>query len=70
MLPWEGYTVAGTTDATTKITRFPHPHEKEIKYRTSMTNANILRFILEALQPFLHVKVRRDDVRASWSGIR
>eukprot|EP01118_Nematostelium_gracile_P004659 TRINITY_DN1552_c0_g1_i4.p1 TRINITY_DN1552_c0_g1~~TRINITY_DN1552_c0_g1_i4.p1 ORF type:complete len:632 (+),score=174.82 TRINITY_DN1552_c0_g1_i4:3112-5007(+) len=58
MLPWQGQTIAGTTDSSTKITRFPHPHEKEI------------RFILEALSDYLDVQVRRSDVQACWSGIR
>lgn len=58
MLPWEGSTIAGTTDSSTILTRFPHPHEKEIS------------FILEALQPYLHIQVRRSDVKACWSGIR
>eukprot|EP01114_Cavostelium_apophysatum_P010837 TRINITY_DN2496_c0_g1_i2.p1 TRINITY_DN2496_c0_g1~~TRINITY_DN2496_c0_g1_i2.p1 ORF type:complete len:457 (+),score=84.99 TRINITY_DN2496_c0_g1_i2:3-1373(+) len=58
LLPWLGSTIAGTTDAPTKITRYPHPTEEEIV------------FILEALSDYLNVNVRREDVRAAWSGIR
>mmetsp|Transcript_14982 Transcript_14982/g.20953 ORF Transcript_14982/g.20953 Transcript_14982/m.20953 type:complete len:640 (+) Transcript_14982:107-2026(+) len=58
MLPWQGATIAGTTDSSTKLTYFPHPHENEIN------------FILESLSEYLQVNVRREDVRAAWSGIR
>jgi len=58
MLPWQGYTIAGTTDSSVEITQNPRPHDDEIE------------FILEALSDYLTVQVRRQDVQAAWSGIR
>eukprot|EP00164_Ancoracysta_twista_P009659 GFYU01014374.1.p1 GENE.GFYU01014374.1~~GFYU01014374.1.p1 ORF type:complete len:653 (+),score=190.90 GFYU01014374.1:38-1960(+) len=58
MLPWEGLTVAGTTESSTDITHRPQPTEEEIT------------FILEAIEDYLGVQVRRNDVLAAWSGIR
>lgn len=58
LLPWLGNTIAGTTDTKCQITRFPHPHEHEIN------------FILDSLQDYVDIDVRREDVRAAWAGIR
>mmetsp|Transcript_2551 Transcript_2551/g.6840 ORF Transcript_2551/g.6840 Transcript_2551/m.6840 type:complete len:688 (+) Transcript_2551:71-2134(+) len=58
LLPWEGHTIAGTTDSESEITFNPRPSEKDI------------RFILEAIEDYLSVKVRREDVSSAWSGIR
>ncbi|PRP80980.1 Glycerol-3-phosphate dehydrogenase SDP6 [Planoprotostelium fungivorum] len=58
MLPWQGYTIAGTTDSSVEITHNPKPHDDEVE------------FILEALSDYLSVQVRRQDVQAAWSGIR
>jgi glycerol-3-phosphate dehydrogenase len=58
LLPWEGHTIAGTTDSESEITFNPRPSEKDIK------------FILEAIEDYLSVKVRREDVSSAWSGIR
>jgi len=59
-LPWEGYTVAGTTDTACEPMDRPEATEKEIK------------FILDEIRNYLdcHIKVRRGDVLAAWSGIR
>lgn len=59
-LPWEGYTVAGTTDTACEPMARPEATEKEIK------------FILDEIRNYLdsHIKVRRGDVLAAWSGIR
>ncbi|KAJ3020723.1 mitochondrial glycerol-3-phosphate dehydrogenase [Thoreauomyces humboldtii] len=59
-LPWQGSTIAGTTDAPCEITSNPIPSEKEITW--------ILNEIANYLSP--DVKVRRGDVLAAWSGIR
>ena len=32
LLPWEGSTIAGTTDSSAVITALPRPHEKEIQF--------------------------------------
>lgn len=59
-LPWQGSTIAGTTDAPTSITDRPIPREKDIDW--------ILRAINRHLDP--EIKVRRGDVLAAWSGLR
>ncbi|KAG9296312.1 hypothetical protein G9A89_014904 [Geosiphon pyriformis] len=59
-LPWEGNTIAGTTDSPTEVTYNPMPKEEEIQW--------ILDEIKRYLSP--DVKVRRGDVLAAWSGIR
>jgi glycerol-3-phosphate dehydrogenase len=58
MLPWLGETIAGTTDAPCEVTMRPKATEEDIK------------FILDALDSYLSVKVRRSDVKSAWSGIR
>jgi glycerol-3-phosphate dehydrogenase len=59
-LPWQGNTIAGTTDAPTNITPNPVPGEEEIDW--------ILSEIRRYLAP--DINVRRGDVLAAWSGIR
>ncbi|KAL3420545.1 glycerol-3-phosphate mitochondrial [Phlyctema vagabunda] len=59
-LPWQGNTIAGTTDAPTKISQNPVPGEEEIDW--------ILSEIRHYLSP--DINVRRGDVLAAWSGIR
>ncbi|KAI1076497.1 FAD dependent oxidoreductase-domain-containing protein [Whalleya microplaca] len=59
-LPWQGNTIAGTTDEPTKISANPLPDEKSIQW--------ILNEISHYLSP--DIKVRRGDVLAAWAGIR
>lgn len=59
-LPWQGNTIAGTTDAPTKISYNPVASEEEIDW--------ILSEIRRYLAP--DINVRRGDVLAAWSGIR
>ncbi|KAK9459181.1 FAD dependent oxidoreductase-domain-containing protein [Lipomyces oligophaga] len=59
-LPWQGSTLAGTTDAPAAIAKDPMPTEEEIGW--------ILREIHHHLSP--EVQVRREDVLAAWSGLR
>ncbi|KAL9604929.1 MAG: hypothetical protein Q9219_000117 [cf. Caloplaca sp. 3 TL-2023] len=59
-LPWQGNTIAGTTDAPTAISQNPIAGEEEINW--------ILSEIQAYLSPDLNV--RRGDVLAAWSGIR
>ncbi|KAI8362768.1 FAD dependent oxidoreductase-domain-containing protein [Blakeslea trispora] len=59
-LPWQGNTIAGTTDSPTEVTQNPMPKEDEINW--------ILDEVSRYLSP--DVKVRRSDVLAAWSGIR
>lgn len=59
-LPWQGNTIAGTTDTATSVTKNPVAGEDEIEW--------ILQEIRRYLQP--EINVRRGDVLAAWSGIR
>lgn len=59
-LPWQGNTIAGTTDAPTEISEQPIAGEDEIGW--------ILNEIKGYLAP--DINVRRGDVLAAWSGIR
>ncbi|KAF2864059.1 mitochondrial putative glycerol-3-phosphate dehydrogenase [Piedraia hortae CBS 480.64] len=59
-LPWQGNTIAGTTDAPCDIRQNPVAGEKEIQW--------ILKEVTNYFQP--DIKVRRGDVLAAWSGIR
>ncbi|KAB8542133.1 hypothetical protein FH972_025596 [Carpinus fangiana] len=59
-LPWQGNTIAGTTDAPTDIKQNPVAGEEEISW--------ILNEIQNYLAP--EINVRRGDVLAAWSGIR
>src|SRR5271169_2000496 len=56
-LPWQGNTIAGTTDAPTEITQNPVAGEGEINW--------ILSEIRHYLAP--DINVRRGDVLAAWS---
>ncbi|KAI0769123.1 DAO-domain-containing protein [Trametes elegans] len=59
-LPWQGNTIAGTTDSPAEVTATPLPQEEEI------------RWILEEVRHYLSpdIKVRRGDVLSAWSGLR
>lgn len=59
-LPWQGNTIAGTTDSPAPVTREPKASEEEI------------RWVLEEVRNYLSpdIKVRRGDVLAAWSGLR
>ncbi|KAH7146583.1 FAD dependent oxidoreductase-domain-containing protein [Dactylonectria macrodidyma] len=59
-LPWQGNTIAGTTDSPSTISPNPLPDEKSIEW--------ILSEVGQYLSP--EINVRRGDVLAAWSGIR
>lgn len=59
-LPWQGNTIAGTTDSACDIVKNPVAGEEEIDW--------ILSEVGNYLQP--EINVRRGDVLAAWSGIR
>lgn len=59
-LPWQGNTIAGTTDQPTEISFQPEPSEHDINW--------ILKEIRGYLAP--DITVERSDVLAAWSGIR
>jgi hypothetical protein len=64
MLPWQGETIAGTTDSSTKITYFPHPHESEIMFILDVS------FSLHSIYVFYHSEldtvIENDDI---WKNI-
>lgn len=57
-LPWEGMTICGTTDTPCDISMEPAPTDQDVD------------FIIEESQRYLNRKIRREDVKAAWSGIR
>lgn len=59
-LPWQKYTIAGTTDNACEPSFHPGPTEDDIQ------------FILKEVQSYLapEIELRRSDVLAAWSGIR
>lgn len=59
-LPWQGNTIAGTTDEPSVVTKNPIPDEKSIQW--------ILNEVSHYLSP--DINVRRGDVLAAWSGLR
>lgn len=59
-LPWQGNTIAGTTDSPCKITRDPVAGEEDINW--------ILNEIRGYLSP--DINIQRSDILAAWSGIR
>lgn len=59
-LPWQGSTIAGTTDNPCEVENNPVPQEEQIKF--------ILRDISKYIKG--KVDVRREDVLAAWTGIR
>jgi len=59
-LPWQGNTIAGTTDSPVPVEHEPKPKEEEIEW--------ILDEIRRYLSP--DIQVRRGDVLSAWSGIR
>lgn len=59
-LPWQKYTIAGTTDNKCEPTFHPSPTEDDIQF--------ILKEVRNYLAP--EIDLRRSDVLAAWSGIR
>ncbi|KAH9936425.1 DAO-domain-containing protein [Fomitopsis serialis] len=59
-LPWQGNTIAGTTDTPARVETEPRAQEEEI------------RWVLEEVRRYLSpdIKVRRGDVLSAWSGLR
>ncbi|KAF7762401.1 hypothetical protein Agabi119p4_8994 [Agaricus bisporus var. burnettii] len=59
-LPWQGSTIAGTTDSPARVTRDPKANEDDI------------RWVLDEVRSYLSpdIKVRRGDVLSAWSGLR
>lgn len=58
VLPWQGYTVAGTTDNSCKIEKEPVAQEEDVKF--------ILKEVNKLLRPDSHLS--QSDILATWSG--
>lgn len=58
LLPWEGRTLAGTTDAPAPLDQFPGALDSEVD------------FILRETSRYLNTELKSTDVLAAWSGIR
>ena len=58
LLPWLGHTLIGTTDHPAPITPHPEATEDDIAY------------ILRHVHRYFSLPVSREDVKASWSGLR
>lgn len=59
-LPWEGSTIAGTTDSPSDLSYNPTPSERDIN------------FIVDEVSDYLadDIRVRRSDILSAWAGIR
>lgn len=60
ILPWEGKTIAGTTDNPTVVDENPIPTEEDVTW--------VLNAVRRKLSP--EIALRRKDVLAAWTGIR
>lgn len=58
VLPWQGKTMAGTTDQPDTITDFPKASNDEVEY------------ILSHLREYYGLPIQRSDIIATWSGLR
>lgn len=58
LLPWQGHTLVGTTDAPAEIEAHPKATEDEIEY------------VLRHVRKYFSVPVERSDVLSTWSGLR
>ncbi len=58
VLPWQGRTLAGTTDNPAPLEDDPRPREEDVEY--------VLRHVRE----YCELPVERGDVLAAWSGLR
>ncbi|KAJ7577151.1 FAD dependent oxidoreductase-domain-containing protein [Mycena floridula] len=79
VLPWEGGVVAGTTDVGVEI---PGPESKDLVINATSTLPSLadlqephpleseIMWILGEVRKYVDVEVRREDVKAAWSGLR
>lgn len=58
VLPWEGRTLAGTTEVGAAVSADPVPGEEELAY------------LVSHLRSYLNLQVRPEDVASAWSGLR
>jgi len=58
VLPWQGHTLAGTTDEPAPVSEHPLPSEREIAY------------LIRHLNRHFDLEIGPEDVRSAWSGLR
>ena len=58
ILPWQGHTLIGTTEAASAIVDHPPAREEEIEY------------LLRHINQYFNMAVTRADVKSVWSGLR
>lgn len=58
VLPWEGRTLAGTTEVGAAVAADPMPGEEELAY------------LMKHLRSYLNLQVQPTDVASAWSGLR
>ena len=58
VLPWQGSTLAGTTEVAAEVSADPVPATEELAY------------LVGHLRTYLNLQVKPDDVVAAWSGLR
>ena len=58
ILPWQGHTLIGTTEAASEIVDHPPAKEEEIEY------------LLRHINRYFNMAVTRADVKSVWSGLR
>ncbi|MBI2336534.1 MAG: FAD-dependent oxidoreductase [Deltaproteobacteria bacterium] len=58
LLPWLGHTLVGTTDNPAKVEVDPQASEEDVHY------------LLKYINRYYDLKISREDVLASWSGLR
>ena len=58
VLPWQGSTLAGTTEVAAEVSADPVPGAEELAY------------LVSHLRSYLNLQVRPGDVTAAWSGLR
>ncbi len=58
VLPWEGRTLAGTTEARAAVSADPVPGDEELAY------------LVSHLRSYLNLQVQPEDVASAWSGLR
>jgi glycerol-3-phosphate dehydrogenase len=81
-LPWQGNTIAGTTDTQCDVERDPLPKEEEIRWILEEVRRCVFHFPTLSAPSQLNfyfpkkrylspdIKVRRGDVLSAWSGLR
>jgi glycerol-3-phosphate dehydrogenase len=71
-LPWEGNTIAGTTDVPVSMKKYEQVASRGMDTVEPKASEEEIRWVLEEIRRYLSedIRVRRGDVLSVWSGIR